>query len=78
MNQNLKWTPKFSFRCRHGKMSRPFTCSPETYEVCLDCGTHFPYSQPRQGRQNEWNQRRIQRTAILVIDLNGMHAGGTA
>jgi hypothetical protein len=31
------------FGCWHRKLSRPFTLSGWTYEVCLDCGKQFPY-----------------------------------
>jgi hypothetical protein len=31
------------FGCRHRKLSRPFTLSGWTYEVCLECGKQFPY-----------------------------------
>src|ERR1700733_9749726 len=44
MNENLLRTLKFIFGCRHRNLSRPFTCSRRTYEVCLDCGRQFPYS----------------------------------
>jgi hypothetical protein len=44
MTEDLLWTMNFIFGCRHCNMSRPFTCSYQTYEVCLDCGRHFPYS----------------------------------
>ena len=30
--------------CRHYHLSRVFTLQEETYKVCLDCGTHIPYS----------------------------------
>lgn len=30
--------------CWHFNISRPFTLSGHTYEVCLDCGREFPYS----------------------------------
>ena len=32
------------FGCRHRNLSRPFTCSGRTYEVCVDCGKQLPYS----------------------------------
>jgi hypothetical protein len=44
MNENLLWILNFIFGCRHRKLSRPFTCSRRTYEVCLDCGRQVPYS----------------------------------
>src|SRR6202044_3451011 len=44
MNENLLWALNFIFGCRHRNLSRPFTCSPRTYEVCLDCGRQIPYS----------------------------------
>ena len=32
------------FGCRHRNLSRPFTCSGRTYEVCVDCGKQLLYS----------------------------------
>jgi hypothetical protein len=32
------------FGCWHRNLSRPFTCSGRTYEVCVDCGKQLPYS----------------------------------
>ena len=32
------------FGCRHRNLSRPFTRSGRTYEVCVDCGKQLPYS----------------------------------
>jgi hypothetical protein len=31
------------FGCWHRNVSRPFTISGRTYEVCLNCGRQFPY-----------------------------------
>jgi hypothetical protein len=31
------------FGCWHRNVSRPFTISGRTYEVCLDCGKQFAY-----------------------------------
>jgi hypothetical protein len=30
--------------CRHDRLTRIFTVQQDTYRVCLDCGTHLPYS----------------------------------
>lgn len=35
---------RYTFGCWHLHISRPFTLSGSTYEVCLDCGRQFPYS----------------------------------
>jgi hypothetical protein len=32
------------FGCWHRHVSRPFTISGRTYEVCLDCGKQFAYA----------------------------------
>ena len=32
------------FGCWHRNVSRPFTISGRTYEVCLDCGKQFAYA----------------------------------
>ena len=34
---------EFMFGCWHGNLSRPFTLSGWTYEVCLSCGRKFAY-----------------------------------
>jgi hypothetical protein len=34
----------FVFGCWHRNLSRPFTLSGRTYEVCLNCGRQFPYN----------------------------------
>jgi hypothetical protein len=31
-------------RCSHSRLTWIFTIEQETYRVCLDCGTHVPYS----------------------------------
>ncbi|GGH15668.1 hypothetical protein [Silvibacterium dinghuense] len=33
------------FGCAHERLSRPFTLEDQCYMVCLQCGTHVPYSQ---------------------------------
>src|ERR1700728_4496667 len=76
MTENLLWTLNFIFGCRHRNISRPFTCSRQTYEVCLDCGRHFPYSLqtmspkrdgPRQEAANASNLRyRIEQDSDIA------------
>ena len=34
---------EFVFGCWHRNLSRPFTLSGWTYEVCLSCGREFAY-----------------------------------
>jgi len=34
---------EFVFGCWHRNLSRPFTLSGWTYEVCLNCGRKFTY-----------------------------------
>ena len=41
------------FGCRHRNLSRPFTLSGWTYEVCLNCGKKLAY-----GRADIWVRRR--------------------
>lgn len=38
------------FGCWHRKLSRPFTLSGWTYEVCLNCGKKFAYNRADIGR----------------------------
>ena len=40
----LLTTVEFLFGCWHRNLSRPFTLSGWTYEVCLNCGKQFPYN----------------------------------
>ena len=40
------------FGCWHRRLSRPFTLSGCTYEVCLDCGKQFPYVRVDLGHLN--------------------------
>ena len=40
---------EFLFGCWHLKLSRPFTLSGWTYEVCLTCGRKFAYSRAEIG-----------------------------
>lgn len=35
---------EYLFGCWHRKLSRPFTLSGWTYEVCLNCGKKFAYN----------------------------------
>ncbi len=37
------------FGCWHRKLSRPFTLSGWTYEVCLNCGKKFVYDRADLG-----------------------------
>jgi hypothetical protein len=41
--ENLKRAVEFLFGCWHRDLSRPFTLSGWTYEVCLNCGKKFAY-----------------------------------
>ena len=41
----------FIFGCWHRKLSRPFTLSGWTYEVCLNCGKKFAYTRAEIGLQ---------------------------
>jgi hypothetical protein len=42
--QKLTQAFDFIFGCWHRRLSRPFTLSGWTYEVCLECGKQFPYA----------------------------------
>jgi hypothetical protein len=41
---------EFLFGCWHRNLSRPFTLSGWTYEVCLTCGKKFAYNRAEIGR----------------------------
>ena len=40
---------EFIFGCWHRNVSRPFTLSGWTYEVCLNCGKKFAYTRAEIG-----------------------------
>lgn len=40
---------EFLFGCWHRKLSRPFTLSGWTHEVCLNCGKKFAYTRAEIG-----------------------------
>lgn len=46
--------------CRHRNLSRPFTRSGRTCEVCLDCGKQLPYSLETMSLRKE--KRKDERT----------------
>ena len=48
--QNFQDAFKFLFGGWHRKLSRPFTLSGRTYEVCLSCGKEFAYVRVDFGR----------------------------
>jgi hypothetical protein len=48
--QNFQQALKFLFGCWHRTLSRPFTLSGRTYEVCLSCGKEFAYARVEFGR----------------------------
>jgi len=48
--QKFQQALKFLFGCWHRKLSRPFTLSRRTYEVCLSCGKEFAYVRVDFGR----------------------------
>lgn len=41
---------EYVFGCWHRHVSRPFTLSGWTYEVCLGCGRKFSYNRAEIGR----------------------------
>ena len=43
MARTIQLAFELLFRCWHRNLSRPFTLSGWTYEVCLTCGKKFPY-----------------------------------
>jgi hypothetical protein len=65
------------FGCSHSHLSRIFTLQDETYRVCLECGTHVPYSsitmRPLSGR--ELRRIRAARAGALKIVPAGIPSG---
>jgi hypothetical protein len=84
MNENLLWMLNFIFSCRHRNLSRPFTCSRRTYEVCLGCGRHFPYSletmspqrvEPPQDTANTNLRYRIEQPSTIAPAASAYERG---
>jgi hypothetical protein len=48
--------------CRHSRLTRVFTLQEETYKVCLDCGTHVPYSAATLRPLSAREARRVKAT----------------
>jgi len=58
--QALQRTYDFVFGgCRHRSLSRPFTLSSQTYEVCLNCGRKFAYSLDAMSLIEDENRRPL-------------------
>jgi hypothetical protein len=49
MSNTLLQALEFFFGCWHRNVSRPFTLSGWTYEVCLNCGRKFAYDRVEIG-----------------------------
>ncbi|HVI07742.1 MAG TPA: hypothetical protein VND65_05560 [Candidatus Binatia bacterium] len=49
MNNKVLRVLEFVFGCRHRNLSRPFTLSGWTYEVCLTCGKKSAYTRAAIG-----------------------------
>jgi hypothetical protein len=58
VTQNFRHAFKFLFGCWHRKLSRPFTLSGRTYEVCLNCGTEFAYVRVDLAAASEGGKRK--------------------
>jgi len=65
------------FGCAHERLSRPFTLEEQCYMVCLECGSHVPYSpvtmRPLTGR--EIRRMKAVRAAGLKV-IQGEATGG--
>jgi hypothetical protein len=65
--QNFQQAFKFLFGCWHRKLSRPFTLSGRTYEVCLSCGAEFAYGRVDFGRS--FPKRKEEETGLDKLDV---------
>jgi hypothetical protein len=73
--QNSQQVFKFFFGCWHRNLSRPFTLSGRTYEVCLSCGKEFAYVRVDFGRslpkgkkkRSDWTSKM--QSAQMAIDV---------
>ena len=62
----LKRVMEFLFGCWYHNLSRPFTLSGWTYEVCLNCGKNFAYDRTDIG----CNSRTIGRVGMHPIGFD--------
>src|SRR5260370_4723989 len=58
----------FLFGCWHRNLSRPFTLSGWTYEVCLNCGKKFSYDRADIGRNVRQRKEEGTRSCREVSD----------
>jgi hypothetical protein len=71
--QNFQQAFQFLFGCWHRKLSRPFTLSGKTYEVCLSCGREFAYVRVDFGRS--FPKRKVEEIELDKHDaLNALLA----
>lgn len=67
---NILMAFELLFGCWHRKLSRPFTLSGWTYEVCLVCGRKFAYNRAEIGA--EFRDKTT--LAIRSSPTQGIHA----
>ena len=60
---------EFVFGCWHGNLSRPFTLSGSTYEVCLNCGKKFMYDRA------EILNKMMRREKLALVNSASPHMG---
>ena len=65
----LRFFHEILLGCSHSHQTRIFTLKDETYRVCLDCGTHLPYSPVtmRPLRARELRRMKAARAGRLKI-----------
>src|ERR1700682_2981993 len=66
---------EFLFGCRHGRLSRPFTISGDTYKVCLSCGRKLTYSLDTRSiirRKDAANSGDRYRSEIFLSTIDGV------
>jgi hypothetical protein len=69
--RNLQQAFGFLFGCWHRNLSRPFTLSGRTYEVCLSCGKEFAYIRVDFGRNFPRRKEEIGLDRQDVVGADG-------
>lgn len=57
------------FGCSHTKVTRPFTISGETYEVCLSCGKQIYYSAKEMRPLSMGEVRRMKAATVSELKV---------
>ena|SRR5215467_10143266 len=74
MAQTLQRVLEIFFCCWHRNISRPFTLSGRTYEVCLECGKQFAYCRVDLGQG--WPEHTLSTGQLLQSERTTSRPAG--